>query len=230
MKIGFDLISDLNLKPDDSFNWENKATSLYCLVAGNVSSDTRTIAVVLNHLAKFYQGVFYTPGSLEFEGVENYEDKIKEIERLCKRIRNVALLHHHVVVIDGVAVLGCTGRYGNENDDDFEATHKVGRFDDLVYLNHSIQKLQRHLDVRKIVLLTHAVPKNKLYFGQEPSIATTMPELEMALASDSESKVSHWVYGSYEKIVDTTIDNINYVCNPYYGRKPYWAKRIEVEI
>jgi hypothetical protein len=35
MKIGFDLISDLNLSPNDSFNWENKATSLYCIIAGN---------------------------------------------------------------------------------------------------------------------------------------------------------------------------------------------------
>ena len=41
--IGFDIISDLNLQPDDSFNWENKATSLYCIVAGNNSSDLRTV-------------------------------------------------------------------------------------------------------------------------------------------------------------------------------------------
>ena len=35
--IGFDVISDLNLKRNDSFNWENKATSLYCILSGNIS-------------------------------------------------------------------------------------------------------------------------------------------------------------------------------------------------
>lgn len=230
MKIGFDLISDLHLSPDDSFNWENKATSLYCLVAGNISSDLRTVTQTLNHLAKFYQGVFYTPGSLEFEGVENYDTRIKEITRICKKIRNVALLHHHVVIIDGVAVLGCPGRYGGEHTNEFEELHGMSRFEDLVYLKHSIEKLQKHLDVKKILVLTNAVPNNDLYFGEHPSDASTLPELTMTLIADLESKVSHWVYGSYGKIVDTTKDNINYVCNPYYNRKPYWAKRIDVEV
>jgi hypothetical protein len=50
------------------------------------------------------------------------------------------------------------------------------------------------------------------------------------LTRDSEHKVSHWVYGSYNKTVDTTIDSINYINNSYYKRKPYWAKRIEVDL
>jgi len=230
MKIGFDLISDLNLSPEASFNWENKATSLYCLVAGNISTDLRTVAQTLNHLAKFYQGVFYTPGSLEFEGVENYDIRIKEITRICKKIRNVALLHHHVVIIDGVAVLGCPGRYGGEQLDEFEELHGIGRYEDLAYLKHSIDKLQKHLDVKKILVLTNAVPSPDLYFGEQPAELSTLPELTMTLIADLESKVSHWVYGSYGKIVDTNKDGINYVCNPYYNRKPYWAKRVDVEV
>lgn len=230
MKIGFDLISDLNLSPNDSFNWENKATSLYCLVAGNVSSDLRTVSLTLSHLSKFYQGVFYTPGTLEFEGIENYDSRIKEIARTCKKIRNVALLHHHVVIIDGVAVLGCPGRYGGENTNEFEEMHKIGRYEDLIYLKSSIDRLQKHLDVKKILVLTNAVPNQQLFFGEEPDDLATLPELTMTLIADLESKVSHWVYGSYEKIVDTNLNGINYVCNPYYNRKPYWAKRIDVEV
>jgi hypothetical protein len=57
-----------------------------------------------------------------------------------------------------------------------------------------------------------------------------LPELSMVLLADLESKVSHWAYGSYEKIVDTKIDSINYLCNPYYKRNPYWAKRIDIEV
>lgn len=230
MKIGFDLISDLNLSPDDSFNWENKATSLYCVIAGNISSDLRTVTQTLNHLAKFYQGVFYTPGSLEFQGVENYDTRVKEISRFCKKIRNVALLHHHVVIIDGVAILGCPGRYGGEETYQFEEVHGISRFEDLVYLKNSIEKLQKHLDVKKIMLLTNAVPSQDLYFGEHPKDLSTIPELNMVLVADLESKISHWAYGSYGKIVDTTKNDINYVCNPYYNRKPYWAKRIDVEV
>ena len=32
--IGFDIIGDLNLEPNDSFNWEDKPTSLYCILTG----------------------------------------------------------------------------------------------------------------------------------------------------------------------------------------------------
>lgn len=62
MKIGFDVISDLNLGPDEQFSWEGKATSLYCIIAGNISNDLRTIHQILLHLSHFYQGVFYTAG------------------------------------------------------------------------------------------------------------------------------------------------------------------------
>lgn len=230
MKIGFDLISDLNLAPDDSFNWENKATSLYCVIAGNISSDLRTVALVLSHLSRFYQGVFYTPGSLEFQGIDDYDKRIKEISRTCKKIRNVALLHHHVVIIDGVAILGCPGWYGGEKDDDFEQKHSISRFEDLIYLKSSIERLQKHLDVKKILLLTNGVPNEKLYFGEVPPEAKVLPELSMTLMADLESKVSHWAYGSYGKIVDTKIDSINYLCNPYYKKNPYWAKRIDIEV
>ncbi len=232
MKIGFDLISDLNLSPDDSFNWENKATSLYCLVAGNISSDLRTILLTLNHLSKFYQGVFYTPGSLEFEGVENYNTRMGDITNICKKIRNVALLHHHVVIIDGVAILGCTGWYGDENNYNFEEVHGINRFEDLVYLKNSIDKLQKHLDVKRILVLTNSVPSKNLYFGESPENIENLPELALVLDTDLESKISNWAYGSYKKIVDTNIKGINYICNPftYYKKNTYWAKRIDVEV
>lgn len=230
MKIGFDLISDLNLLPDDSFNWENKATSLYCLVAGNISSDLRTVATVLSHLTKFYQGVFYVPGYLEFSEVENYPQRIHDISRICKRIKNVAFLHQHVVIIDGVAVVGCTGWYGTEDDSEFELKYKLHRFEDLLYLKNSIEKLQKHLDVKKILVMTSSVPNINLFFGEHPKLFETLPELTMTLVSDLEFKVKNWVYGTYEKIVDTTFSNINYVCNPYKGTNPYWAKRVEVEV
>ena len=78
-EVGFDYISDLFLSPDESFNWENKATSLYCIVAGNISSDLRTLYQTLAHLGKHYQGVFYIPGILEYETTDSITIRTEEI-------------------------------------------------------------------------------------------------------------------------------------------------------
>lgn len=231
MEIGFDLISDLNLSPDESFNWENKATSLYCIVAGNISSDLRTIFQTLAHLSRFYQGVFYTVGPLEYNGVKDFSARSEEILMLCKKIPNVAVLYHHVVIIDGVAILGANGW---SVDESFEFDiHDVNhaRLEDVAYLNKSVEKLQKHLDVKKIFIVTSGVPKKQLYFGEQPkSVDKQSLHLDYCLGSDTEMKVSHWAYGSYNKIVDTTIHDVNYINNSYFKRKPYWAKRINVII
>jgi hypothetical protein len=228
MKIGFDLISDLNLTQDDVFNWEGKATSLYCIIAGNISSDPRVVILVLNHLARFYQGIFYVPGELEFQDCDDFDKRLRELGRYCKKIRNVALLHHHVVIIDGVAVLGANGWITDRLTQSYDKIHDQ-RLQDFMYLRNSIEKLQKHLDVKKILLISSSVPAHKLYFGEMNKEIELLPELNMTLVMDSESKVSHWAFGTYKKIVDTTIDNVNYISNPYIRNIPYWARRIDIE-
>jgi len=226
VKIGFDLISDLNLSSEDSFNWEDKATSLYCVVAGNISSDMGVLLNTLNHLSNFYQGIFYIPGSLEYKDVVSIEKRTTEISNICNSIKGVALLYQHVVLIDGIAILGINGWHNElvteqaEND----------RYNDLIYLKNSIQKLQKHLDVKKIFVLTNAVPSNDLYFGEIPNNLKNTPELVITLLADMESKVTHWGFGTYGKIVDTTVNGINYFNNPCSPTSPYWAKRIDIEI
>ena len=111
--IGFDIISDLNLSPESSFNWEGKATSLYLIIAGNISSDLRTIRQTLLHLSRFYQGIFYTLGSTEYHQTSDIEARTNEIHKLCQTIKNVAVMHHHVVIVDGIALAGANGWYGN---------------------------------------------------------------------------------------------------------------------
>lgn len=230
MTIGFDVISDLYLTPDDSFNWEGKATSLYCIVAGNISNDLRTIRQTLTHLGKFYQGVFYCLGSLEYDGVENLHSRTEELNRICATTKNVVLLHQHVVIIDSVAILGINGWYGNKQTDDLilGAQIEIFRHDDIGYLNNSLGRLQKHLDVNKILLVSNSVPGPELFFGQEPEFSRHQLPINVALPADTERKVSHWVYGTYDKTVDTVVDGINYVNNGYFKRKPYWAKRVEV--
>lgn len=229
MEIGFDVISDLKLSPDDSFNWEGKATSLYCIVPGNVSSDLRTVLQTLAHLCKQYQGVFYVPGNEEYKNVDNIESRTEKLIEICSKIPNLAVLHHNVVIIDGVAVLGVNG-WGADDDSPIKQLQvDAARLTDLAYLNKSIEKLQMHLDVKKILVVSSAVPNVDLYFGQAPEYLNFTLPLVTALSADTEHKVSHWAYGTYDKIVDTTINNINYVNNSYFKKNPYWAKRINIE-
>jgi hypothetical protein len=230
MKIGFDVISDLNLDPEESFNWEGKATSLYCIVAGNISNDLRTIYQTLLHLARFYQGVFYTAGSLEYEGTPSISSRTEELAKICRTIRNVAYLHNHVVIVDGIAILGTNGWYGNTDDATSLSPIQldVDRYEDIGYLGNTLERLQLHLDVKKIVIVSHSVPGPELFFGEKPENINELPPPQTALINDSESKVSHWLYGHYNKTVDTTIDGINYINNSYYKRRPYWAKRVEI--
>jgi hypothetical protein len=230
--IGFDVISDLNLSPDSSFNWEGKATSLYLIIAGNISSDLRTIRQTLLHLSRFYQGIFYTLGSTEYHQVPDIDSRTNEIHKMCQTIKNVAVMHHHVVIVDGIALAGANGWYGNTVPGDAvtEAIIEQHRNEDILYLKSTVERLQKHLDVKKIVLVSNSVPSEELYFKEHPDSVRTQLNLGMILVSDTESKVSHWVYGTYGKVVDTTIRGINYINNSYYNRNPYWAKRIEVTI
>jgi hypothetical protein len=230
--IGFDLISDLNLSPEDSFNWEGKATSLYCIIAGNISEDLRTIKQTLSHLSKFYQGIFYTLGSLEYHNSPDIHKRTEEIHKACRNINNLALMHHHVVIVDGIAVIGANGWYGDTivGDEEVYAMLEVNRNEDILYLKNTIERLQKHLDVKKIIVVSNSVPSIDLYFGEHPNSLDTQLNLGIALLADTETKVSHWAYGTYGKVVDTNINNINYINNSCFKRNPYWSKRIEITV
>lgn len=229
MEIGFDVISDLYLGPDDSFNWENKATSLYCIVAGNVSSDIRTLRQTLLHLSGFYQGIFYIMGSLEYQGYQdNLDSRTLEILETVALIPNTASLFHHVVIVDGIAILGCNG-WGipnDENPDLLDIKIRSARVDDLGYMYRSVAKLQTHLDVKRIMMVSNAVPRKELYFGEHPKFYDAFTPLDYCVKADTENKIAKWIFGTYEKSVDTVIDSVHYINNPFLKKRPYWAKRI----
>jgi hypothetical protein len=228
-EIGFDIISDLNLNPNDSFNWENKATSLYCIVAGNISSNIRTVIQVLLHLSTKYQGVFFAPGRLEYETTDNFSRRTEELSSIAQGIPNLVMLHQNVIVVDGIAILGTNGWGNIENTLDVRNTAMTAaKYEDFTYLLKCLEKLQKHLDVKKIVLVTNAVPDERLYFGEQPeNIVDQIPLCEI-LNADTEHKVAHWVFGTYNKTVDTTLDNVHYLSNPYNKHMPYWAKRLTI--
>jgi hypothetical protein len=230
-EIGFDIISDLNLNPNDSFNWENKATSLYCLVAGNISSNLRTVMQVLLHLSSKYQAVFFVPGKLEYENCESLTVRTNELLAISDSIPNVSILYNNVIVVDGIALLGSNG-WGNIESalDSKNVEMTAAKYEDFTYLVSILGKLQKHLDIKKIVVITSAVPKEDLYFGEVPTNVVDQIPLYNILEADTEKKVSHWVFGTYNKPVDTTIENINYISNAKNQYGPYHAKRLAILI
>lgn len=231
MLYGFDVISDLNLTRDDEFNWEGKPTSLFCIVAGNVSNDMTVLHKTFKHLSGLYHGVFFIDGSLENQGIIDKDARSNEIARICSHFRNVIYLHNNVVVVDGIALIGLNG-WGNKNTefnilDDFHI--KCYKYDDIAYLEKTLEKIQLHIDVKKIVIVSNCVPLRELYFG-ENDINDEEVYPAYVLYKDTEHKVTKWIYGSYDKLVDTTINNINYVNNAKYDVEPYFAKRIEITL
>jgi len=230
-EVGFDLISDLFLSPDECFNWQNKATSLFCIVAGNISSNLSTVFQTLAHLGKHYQGVFYVPGTLEYEDSDSVIECTEKIKDLLSDLPNVCLLHQNVAIIDGVAIVGVNG--WNNVGDTFTVENLLqtaSRHDDFNYLYGALEKLQRRPYVKKIIVVSNSVPHNSLYFGEIPIISNDQTPMYAALAGDTENKVSHWLFGTYEKNVDTHIDGIHFINNPYLHRLPYWSRRVSVSL
>lgn len=227
MEIAFDILSDLSLDSNDDFNWENKATSLYCIIAGNISSDNMVIARTLTHLSKFYQGVFYIDGYQEFQETEDISENYEIITSMIDEIPNVVHLRAQIVVLNGIAILGANGWYGIPDHLD-KIEYDVHRLEDLAYLTKGIEQLQVHNDVKKILVVTSSTPNPDLFFGEYPKNIFDYPPINLALSMDTEKKVSHWIFGSYKKTVDIALDNINYVNNHYTKGQPYWPKRISI--
>ena len=230
MIFGFDIISDLHLSPDNTFDWEGKATSLYCIIPGNISDDLTVLRTVLESLSEYYQGIFYIDGHAEHSGIKARQFQNNEIAKICKPLKKVVYLHDNVVVVEGVALIGINGWYGTYTPEDSLAEIELvcAGYEDFSYLHSTIAKLQLHVDVKKIVIISNSVPTAKLFYGEIPKIYSEVSP-DDTLENDTEKKISHWVFGSTKKIIDTTFDSINYVNNPCYNRSPYYAKRIEVE-
>lgn len=230
MLFAFDVISDLNLTRNDEFDWSGKPTSLFCIVAGNISQDMTVVAKVLTKLSTCYHGVFFIDGSEEVCDVEFRDETVDELQKICSAIRNVVYLHNNVVVVDGIALVGINGWFKNYPSRDIteEFRIKCNRYEDINYLEKTLEKLQIHNDVRRIILISNCVPATDLYFGEVKPDADIAPS--HVLSRDTEHKVSHWIFGTYKKEVDITKDNVNYVSNGKFSKNPYYAKRIEINL
>lgn len=259
MTIAFDLISDLHLDNEPTFNWSNQATSPFCIVAGDVASNHKILRQALTDLGNNYQAVFYIDGNDEHRSnYEALEQSYQDVGKLLHGIKNVTYLHDRVAVIDDTAILAVNGWWSHDYDAKWSSDETKQRvadwygcsreavdnmhavaLSDAAYLDRSIAKLQRHVDVKKIIVVSHSVPLPRFFQHDKDLVNTyrmnTTSNIHMikSLANDTQRKVTTWCFGHYHWAVDETVDGIRYVCNPRgrsgtpWYRTPYFPQRIE---
>ena len=239
MSFAFDLISDIHTETWPDFNWTGRATSPYCVVAGDLARDREAVTNTLRHLGQCYQAVFYVDGNDEHRYF--YDDLNNSYADLASRIRkipNVVFLQDNVVVVDGVAILGTNGWWTYDFDPGIDTeqtsqwfqeqtgvnnlvTRCVNRMamTDATYMLSSVRRLQTHNDVKKIVCVTHTVPNSSLV-SHDIGLANTFrfntkgnSLMMRALAADTEKKMHTWCFGHYHGSIDQIQQGIRFVNN-----------------
>lgn len=265
MTVAFDLISDLHLETwDNRLDLSGLATAPVCVVAGDVARDPQQVRAFLKHLATCYAAVFYIDGNDEHRyQLNDLGASYTALNRNLRRIPRVTYLQDNVVVIDGVAILGTNGWWGFDLDENvdlegskqwmknrYEARHPEVPVDtqviqdaartDAAYLVSSVQRLQTHQDVKKIVIVTHTVPEAQLIqhdidlSGRYDFNCMGNRLMHLVHTNDTERKIHTWCFGHYHGSVDRVLNGIRYVNNcrgrgDTAHRNPvYYPKRIEV--
>ena len=265
MTMTFDLISDLHLETwDEELNLSGQATSPVCVVAGDISRDHTLVKKFLKHVSECYAAVFYIDGNDEHRfQLGDLGASYSKLNQAIRRIPRVTYLQDNVVVIDGVAILGTNGWRGFDLDesldldgskqsmkDCYEARHPEVVVDtqmiqdasrtDAAYLVSSVQRLQTHQDVKKIVIVTHTVPEAEL-IKHDIDLAHNYAFncmgnrlMHLVHTNDTEHKIHTWCFGHYHGTVDRMLNGIRYVNNcrgrgdTPHRKHVYYPKRIEI--
>jgi len=200
----FDLISDLNLQVDESFDWELRATSDVCVVAGNISHDLETCKKVLDHLGEHYECVFFIDGPLENSRTPNSQ-VVEVFTQFSETRDNIVYLHDDYAISDKVAIIGANGWYGNSTEIDT-------MYEDVAFLHDTIKELNTACDVESIVVVTSTPPAKELLDTVPSNLSPISPIT--VLASDQHNKVKIWAYGGTAHKKNATSGGVELVSNP----------------
>ena len=263
MIFAFDLISDLHVETWGDFDWTGQATAPYCVVAGDVARDRDTLIQTLTHLGTCYPGgVFYIDGNEEHKNYyEDLSDSYKDLHQQVSQIKNVVYLQDNVVIVNGVAILGTNGWWTYDFDPHMDvdqsvmhvqdhfgisnsaATNIIGvAYHDAAYMIKSVEKLQKHSEVKAIVLVSHTVPGAWLIEHDLDLVGTWRfngmgnRHIARALENDTENKIKMWCFGHYHRPTDRPKDSVDYISNPKgrgntpWSQAVFYPRRIEIKI
>lgn len=256
----FDLISDLHVDTWGTLDWQGQSTSQICVVAGDISGDSVDVKNTLRHLSACYQAVFYIDGNTEHRQDWNQlGQSYQNISAMVATCKDVVYLQNNVVIINGVAILGTNGWWTWDFDNsmsveqcqqwfvDYEqcSYHVPEIIDQLAlsdanYLANSVARLQKHKDVKNIVIVTHTVPYQDL-ISHDINLSGTYrmnlmgnSNIMDVLEVDTERKISHWCFGHYHGTVDIEHRGVRFINNcrgrngTPHGRAVYYPLRVVV--
>jgi hypothetical protein len=263
MNFAFDLISDLHLETwKDPLSWSGCATGTHCVVVGDVCSDRSLLIKFLRHLGTCYQGVFYIDGNDEHKPyMDRLGQSYRDLASKISRLPNVVYLQDNVVIVNGVAILGTNGWWGFDFDLTIDPVQvrewlidkekyapdiadKICKTSntDANYIISSVRKLQTHMDVKKIVIVTHTVPRADLIshdpvlVGKQKFNCMGNRFMQTALEFDTEHKIHTWCFGHYHNKIDQYRDGVRWVNNcrgrgdSEYSQWAYNPLRIVIDI
>ena len=251
MTFAFDLISDLHVETWGDFDWAGQATSPVCIVAGDIARNIDLTVKTLAHLGECYQAVFYIDGNDEHRWqLDNLTQNYIELADKLAKIKNVVFMREHVVVVDGVAIIGTNGWWSYDFDLNidsdlakvwFQDVYQINKtavdnvasaaYNDAAYLIQSVKKLQTHPDIRSIVVVSHTVPapwlvEHDIALSSSMRFNTTgNPHLELALNEDTEHKIHTSCFGHYHQPVDRIANGIRYTNNCRGRGDTEWCQR-----
>jgi len=236
----FDLISDLYLDNLDNFSWQNKATSLCCVVAGNIAEDRTVLSGFFAEISKYYEKVFFIDGSLEHSRCGgNFITSYSDLSLLIKTFSNVYFLHENIIIFEDMTLLATNGWTSFDfvnpgaSEDNIEfldirgimpagyamSIQKMAQLDS-AYLTNSIAACQTMVDSSNIVVITSTVPLMECVEHDHEYSSTILGDMsgnryiENCLNYDTEEKVSTWVFGTYSGEMDISISGIRFVNHP----------------
>ena len=222
-----DLIGDLHLTKQDTFDLTGLQTSLYCVVAGNISDDLSVVERTLEHLGGMYRGVFYIDGGLEHQETKACLSVVDHLTVVCKKLTNVIYLYNHVVIMNGLGFMAVNGWYNNNPHlrslrDILDAD--TFRDEEIAYLAKTIKSLQHKEEVKQLIMISASVPSDTLLYHTDQVQDRVEPIL--GLVADREEKITHWLYGGTSLASDRDIGNRRFVNHPRVPGVPYYPKRI----
>ena len=241
----FDLISDIHLDywTQNIKDWKGLGTSLYCVVAGDISRNPRLSAGFLRHLSDCYRQIMFVDGNHEHNSkYSQIEDNEEEMNELLRKIDNVTYLANSSCVIDNTAFIGTNGwwtfdfseRLGNASRlESMEAyCRKEGKTmreaidlwtvaqDQAEFMAEVVGSMQNDHNIDEIVIITHTVPRTNIVSPIFKGSLTDWAKLgnssmEDVLRYDYENKISTWCFGHFHEVAyDQIHEGVRYISHP----------------
>lgn len=240
MKLNFDLISDLYLDTLEDFTWEGKATSLFCIVAGNISKDHAVLFGFLDYIAQFYEGVFFIDGDLEHDNFNgDFDSSYASLRDNLNDIEGVFFLHENIIILPGITLLATNGWTTFDFTSNNEITETMEFLEarenvpidtandifklavtDQHYMYNSIESCQDMDEVTNLIVVTNSVPCPDFITHDDNYDGTLLGDvsgnsgLMDCLSNDPKKKVKTWIFGKYTGDIDYEINGVRFVNNP----------------